>query len=77
MFGKEDIGVNWLFPEQQRCVVVVNEEDIDQADSWPVTRPFTSRCVSVTSAYNASRSGENQQPLETSSLYFERRPSLG
>jgi hypothetical protein len=32
MFGKEDIGVNWLFPERQRCVVVVNEEDIDQVD---------------------------------------------
>jgi hypothetical protein len=38
MFGKEDIGVNWLFPDRQRWVVVANDEDIDQADSWPVTR---------------------------------------
>jgi hypothetical protein len=63
MFGKEDIGVNRLVPKRQRWLIVANEEDIDQADSWPVTRPFTSRCVSVTSAYSASRSGKNQQPL--------------
>ena len=63
MFGKEDIGVNRFLPERQRWAIVANEEDIDPADSWPVTRPFTSRCVSVTSAHSASRSGGNQQPL--------------
>src|SRR5206468_1013792 len=40
------------------------------------TTPVRSRCVSVTSACSASRSGENQKPLETSSLYFGRRMSL-
>ena len=38
MFGKEDIGVNRFLPERQRWAIVANEEDIDQADSWPVTR---------------------------------------
>src|SRR5437870_6712862 len=40
------------------------------------TMPVTSRCVSVTSACSASRSGENQKPLETSSLHFGRRMLL-